>query len=168
MSYIMCMFNKSVNILMAQFGTVSSSVLLKLFNQFCCCFYGITLCNIQSKVFDQFCTLWRKSVRRVLKISRRTHNRLIAHITKSSSIEYKIYARIVKFFVSLLQSNNKLVSSVANRCRYQSFSNMGKNIIFLENKFKFTKQLENGLHSVVTHVKRCIRNLRYDQEDALN
>ena len=140
-SYIMCMFNKSVNILMAQFGTVSSSVLLKLFIQFCCNFYGITLCNVQSKVFDQFCTLWRKSVRRVLKISRRTHNRLVAHITKSSSIEYKIYARIVKFFVSMLQSNNKLVSSIANRCRYQSFSNiMGKNIIFLENKFKFTKQ----------------------------
>ena len=65
----------------------------------------------------------------------------------------------------MLQSNNKLVSSVANRYRYQSFSNMGKNIIFLENKFKFTKQLENGLDSVVTHVKRCIRNLRYDQED---
>ena len=67
----------------------------------------------------------------------------------------------------MLQSNNKLVSSIANRCRYQSFSNMSKNIIFLENKFKFTKQLENGLDYVVTHVKRCIRKLRYDQEDVI-
>ena len=67
----------------------------------------------------------------------------------------------------MLQSNNKLVSSLVNRCRYQSFSNMGKNIIFSENKFKFTKQLENGLDYVVTHVKRCIRKLRYDQEDVI-
>ena len=44
---------------------------------------------------------------------------------------------------------------------------MGKNIIFLENKFKFTKQLENGLDSLVIYVKRCIRNLRYDQEDVI-
>ena len=36
------MLNKLVNILMAQFGTISFSMLLKLFNQFCCSLYGIT------------------------------------------------------------------------------------------------------------------------------
>ena len=61
----------------------------------------------------------------------------------------------------------ELVSSKANICRYQSFSNMGKNTIFLENKFKFTKQLENGMDSFVTHVKRCTSNQRYDQEDVI-
>ena len=68
-AYIMCtgIFNKSVNILMAQCGKISSCVLLKLFNQFCCSFHGITLCNVQSKVFGQFDTLWKKSARLVLK-----------------------------------------------------------------------------------------------------
>ena len=43
-------FIKSVNILMADLGSVSSSVLIKLFIQYCCSFYGVDLCDLRSEI----------------------------------------------------------------------------------------------------------------------
>ena len=50
-NYIVHQLNKSVNILMADFGSASSNVLLKLFVQYCTSLYGITLCDITAKSF---------------------------------------------------------------------------------------------------------------------
>ena len=61
-------FDKSVNMLMAQLGSVSSAILIKLFNQYCCSLFGLVLCDPQSKLLQQLCVQWRKAIKRILCI----------------------------------------------------------------------------------------------------
>ena len=67
-------FNKSVNILIAEFGFLQSSLLFQLFLNYCCSLYGVVLCNIYTKSTENLKVAWRKAIRRIYKISPRTHN----------------------------------------------------------------------------------------------
>ena len=53
--------------LLANFGSVSSDILKKLFTH-CTNFYGVALCNVRSKGFNNLHTLWRKAVKRILRL----------------------------------------------------------------------------------------------------
>jgi hypothetical protein len=68
-NHIIKQFYKSVNILMADFGCISSNVLQMLFMQYCSSLYGIALCDITAKSFENVEIAWRKSIRRILRIS---------------------------------------------------------------------------------------------------
>jgi hypothetical protein len=127
-------FNKSVNIMMANFGSVSSAVLGNLFSSYCCNYYGITLCNLRSDVIVKFFTLWRKSVRRIYKLPWRTHNFLLPFIINKPPVNIDVEIRVCKFFTSMLQSPNILLCNLAKRCLYQTVSNMGKNVSLLRAK----------------------------------
>ena len=57
-THIGACFNKAVNIMLANFGNISSLVLCKIFNQYCSNLYGISLCDVSSKQYSQLCLLW--------------------------------------------------------------------------------------------------------------
>ena len=103
-THIMSTFNKSVNILIACLGSVPANVLCKLFVQYCTYYYGIALCDLTSNMYQQLCVLWRKNVRRILRVPQRTHNRLLPLIAEIPSIDISCYSRIVKCYLSLLES----------------------------------------------------------------
>ena len=77
-THIGACFNKAVNIMLANFGNISSFVLCKIFNQYCPNLYGISLCDVSCKQYSQFCVLWRKAIRKVLSVPGRTHNNLFS------------------------------------------------------------------------------------------
>ena len=133
MSYVCASFNKSVNIMLATFGNVSSCILLKLFNQYCSSLYGIALCDITSKQFKMMQVLWRKAMRRICNLPARTHNVLLPCITDIDCLDFVCIKRIAKFFYSLYHSKNDIVHAMAKRCISQSVSNMGKNVSFISN-----------------------------------
>ena len=78
----MSLFKKSVNMLMAQLGSISSNVLIKLFSCYCCSFYGIALCNLESSMMSKICAL--------LRLNYRTHNRYIALLANCNNLENQI------------------------------------------------------------------------------
>ena len=45
-------FNKCVSVLMAKFGHVNSTVLCKIFQQYCCSLYGVLLCSLDGRHVD--------------------------------------------------------------------------------------------------------------------
>ena len=54
-SHVISRFNRSVNILLADFGFLQSFVLCKLFQIHCTSYYGIVLSNLTSPMFQMFC-----------------------------------------------------------------------------------------------------------------
>ena len=129
-------FNKSVNILMANFGTISHNILCKLFIQYCCSFYGISLCNIRSHFMKAICISWRKAKRRICKLPYRTHNFILPHLLKTAPLEVQIEKRIVKFYLSLIRTDNVIINFLARRCLQQTVSNMGSNIAIIAKKLQ--------------------------------
>ena len=142
--YIGKCFNKSVNIMMANFKTVSSNVLSKLFISYCCNFYGLTLCNSRSGSLYKLFVLWRKAIRRIFRLPSRCHNVLLPCILGRPNLEVEMYNRICKFYYSLLNSSNILIKNEATRCLYQSTSNMGINVSYMYNKFNIDFVQDNS------------------------
>ena len=51
-------FWKKINILIAEFGKLSPFVISKLFNQYCCSFYGSPLWSISGAAVQALCVEW--------------------------------------------------------------------------------------------------------------
>jgi hypothetical protein len=135
-TYIGSCFNRSVNMLLANFGSVSADILSMLFTHYCTNFYGITLCNTRSKYFNDFHILWRKAVKRILRLPFRTHNALLPSIFGTNDLDTIVFIRILKFYQSLLESPNPLLRDLGSRCQNQCMSNMGNNISVLCTKYE--------------------------------
>ena len=142
-THIGACFNKAVNIMLANFGNISSLVLCKIFNQYCSNLYGISLCDVSSKQYSQLCVLWRKAIRKVLSVPGRTYNNLLPLISGIQSLNEIVFCRITKFYLSMCNSENIILKCVARRCLFQSTSNMGKNINIIDRYVKLNNSLYN-------------------------
>ena len=147
----MSCFNKSVNILLASLGSLASNILSQLFTQYCTSYYDIVLCDLTSSMFKQFCTLWRKNVRRILRVPQCTHNRLLHHIACIPKVDMSCTERVIRFYLSMLYSDVFLLKCMSKRCKYQSLSNMGKNVALLNRECSFMK------YDCVSLMVECVR-----------
>ena len=68
-----CFFIGYVNKLMANYGRLQTTVLINLFNSYCCCFYGSHLWKFNFTGFDKCCKSWNIVVRKLLHIPFNTH-----------------------------------------------------------------------------------------------
>ena len=73
-------FWKSFNILIAAFGKLSPFVISKLFNQYCCSFYGSPLWSISGAAVQALCVDWRKALRSMWRLNPRIHYDLITDL----------------------------------------------------------------------------------------
>ena len=58
----------NVNKLMSNYSSLQSHVLIKLFQNSCCSFYGATLWNFNTSVYESLCVAWNKALRRVWRL----------------------------------------------------------------------------------------------------
>ena len=116
---------------MATFGTVSSSILCKLFVQYCCSLYGVVLCNLTSSSVNKLCVAWRKSVRRICRLPNRTHSYILPYLLDAVPLELSLRKRTMRFYNSLLSSKSRIVAYLSELCRTQCTSNMGKNVSYV-------------------------------------
>ena len=66
-------FWRSFNIFMSDLGQLSYTVKCKLFNQYCCSFYGSALWSLKSTIVEYMCVDWRKALRSLWRVDPRTH-----------------------------------------------------------------------------------------------
>ena len=144
-NYISGIFTKSVNILMADLGSVPSGILIKLFSQYCCSLYGIGLCDIRSNEVNKLNIQWRKALRRIIKLPSRCHNNILNVSCNYHTLDIVIIKRIVNFFYNMIHSDNMLFRSLANRCLSQCISNMGKNIVHINKLCNICVLLESRI-----------------------
>ena len=97
-------------------------------------------------------------VRRVMRLPQRTHNRLLHLIGDIPKVDRSCIIRFVKFYCKLCISNNFVLKCLSKRCMYQSLSNMGKNVSYVELYAKgFLKLVDSYSCTHVTNfVKHCI------------
>ena len=63
----------SVNKLLGNYGKLQFDMLCKLFNSYCCSFYGSQIWNVNSKGFAKCCRQWNKAARKILKLPYQSH-----------------------------------------------------------------------------------------------
>ena len=69
--------------------------------------YGSSLWNYEKQsVINKYFIAWRKCMRRLLKISERSHCNLINVILQDETVEVKLHRRFVKFFRSCINGQS--------------------------------------------------------------
>ena len=119
-------FNKAVNLFLANFGHLSSLMLVNLFHQYCCSFYGITLLDLHSLDVTLIHVARRKAVRRVLRLPYRTHNNIVNSLCNGLPFIYSLYKHIFKLYYCLKSSDNCEVKCVIKRLPMLSSNLAGK------------------------------------------
>ena len=105
-----------INNLIADFSYTHSSTLSVLFKSYCMNVYGSQLgvIMILEHAVERFHTAWRKTIRRIWRIDKRTHNLLIHAINNYLPISLLLEKKIIKFIWNLFNSRYSVHKSVIN------------------------------------------------------
>ena len=108
-------FYRSVNGLCYKFKCtlLNSDVASRLFQTYCCSFYGSQAWNLSSSSFEFICTAWNKAVRRIFHLPYNTHRYLLPFIVQTSHIRYQLVERFRTFFATCMSSENLLINLLA-------------------------------------------------------
>ena len=71
---------------------------------------------------------WRMALRRIWNLPFNTHCDLLPLLTSLSPIDIKLKCRFVKFYRSLVNSNNTLIKYLSNVNTFSCYSTMSKNL----------------------------------------
>ena len=124
------------NCLMSDFSFSECSTLSHLFNTYCMNIYGSPLWKYYDKnLLEAFYVDWRKSLRRVWKISNVTHNNLLPFIHNCHPIDVILEKRCIKFVWSLYNSNYALYSNILRFSLQNGNSTLGENVRYLMHKY---------------------------------
>ena len=98
---------------MADFFYTHSSTLSVLYNSYCMNVYGSQLwCFNDHKSINRFYVAWRKTIRRIWHIDKRTHDSLLHTINKCLPINLLLEKRCIKFIWNLFNSSYELHKSI--------------------------------------------------------
>jgi hypothetical protein len=131
-------FIGNVNKLIANFGKLQPTILCKLFQSYCCSFYGSQLWCPDSRGFNRTCIVWNKAVRKLLNVHYSTHTWLLGPIIGRPHIRYQLYVRTLKYLHNALDSSNKLVNSITGSAMKDANSPMGAQFAFFRSRFSMT------------------------------
>ena len=124
------------NNLMADFSNAHSSTLSVLYNSYCMNVYGSQLwCFNDYKSVERFYIAWRKTIRRIWRIDKRTHNVLTNLINGCLPINLMLEKRCIKFIWNFFNSTHELHKTVAINCFYNQGSTLAENIRYLMYKY---------------------------------
>lgn len=143
-------FNGSVNKLLGNYGGLQTHVLVKLFNSYCCSFYGSQMWTMNSPGFKRCCIQWNKAVRRILNLPYRTHTWLLGPLMRQRHIRFQFQIKFLRFIHQMLNSTNNVVSYVARVARFSSNTILGRNISYM--RYKYDVNFNDRLHDNITRV----------------
>ena len=91
---------------MGNYGGLQTEMLIKLFDSYCCSFYGSQVWNINSPGFNRCCVQWNKAVRRILKVPYRTHTWLLGPLLNQQHVKMQFQRKILRFVYTMLNNTN--------------------------------------------------------------
>ena len=92
------------NLLLARFHTCSSSTLSFLFRSYCTSFYGSPLWPLDDASLGRLSIAWRRSLKRVWRVSPLTHSVLIPLINNCAPLKIQLLIRFCTFIKSCMIS----------------------------------------------------------------
>ena len=118
------------NNLMADFLNVHSSTLSVLYNSYCMIVYGSQLrCFNDYKSKKRFYIAWRKTIRRIWRIDKRTYNVLTNLINGCLPNNLMLEKRCIKFIWNFFNSTHELHKPVAINCFYNQGSTSAETLM---------------------------------------
>jgi hypothetical protein len=130
-------FVGQVNNVSCYFRNLDLAVKLKLFKSFCSSIYGCELWALEGCFINDFCTAWRKALRRMMDLPYNSHSFLLPFLSDTLPIIDEIYKRSARFIVSCLFAKSATVRSIAwygiNEAKYHSI--IGSNALHCCKRF---------------------------------
>lgn len=115
------------NVLLSRFSHCSTDVKCSLFDLYCTSYYGCPLWKLDKSALDCFCISWRKCIRRVLNLDRRTRSRYLPLLINKTDIRIQLLSRFCAFWIKCYTSKNPIVKFCA-RISIQSMSVVADNV----------------------------------------
>ena len=109
-------FWKCFNMFIPNFGQLYCRIKIKLFNQYCCSFYGSPLWYLNGAAVQSLCIDWRKSLRSLWGVHPTTHCNVITALSNQIPLISTLQNRFIRFMSKCLSSSNcilKLISHFA-------------------------------------------------------
>ena len=125
-------FGKVFNIFRSNFGHIYSSLQCRLFKQYCCSFYGSPIWSVISKGFNDICIAWKKALRKIWRISNRTHCDLVASLSDSVPLEQKLVQIFLRFKSKAFLHGCKLLKSTIQVACLNPYSTNCNNVMEAE------------------------------------
>ena len=141
-------FIGQVNTLCVHFGCLQKSVLVRLFKDYCCTFYGFKMWQINSQSISSVCTSWNKGVRRILNLPHDGHTWLLSLLLKQNHITKPFIVRTLRFLFCMLKIYNGIVEVCTLNALSNANSPVGSNLSFLRSKYGINFQSHSLAHCI--------------------
>ena len=116
-----------------------------IFVQYCTSFYGSQIWPLYHKDgMRKVCVAWRKALRRIWNLPGNTHCDILPLLSSQNPIDIQLKCRFVKFYKSLVVSENNLIRYLSCANTFTSYSTMSKNLNQILYDINF--ELEELLH----------------------
>ncbi len=116
----------------SNFENVQSIVLLKLFQRYCCSFYGCTLWKLDRVGDNQFSTAWNKAIRKVWRLPPTAHTSMLGPLKWNLHILDQLVICFIRFYNRITYSDNAIVSFIARLAMSNKQSYLRSNILYIK------------------------------------
>ena len=112
--------------------------------------YGV----LMTKFVERFYIAWRKTIKRIWRLDKRTHNVLINLINRCLPINMILEKRCIKYIWNLFNSSHELHKTIiVKNCFYNKGSTLAENIRYLMYKYDITiNDWHQSLNYVIENV----------------
>ena len=130
-------FIGQVNNVLCYFSALNSPTKYRLFQSYCTSFYGCELWRLSDIRVQDFCTAWRKSVRKIWKLPFSTHCYLLPLLCQCLPVYDEICARSLNFIYRCVSHDSELIRFISQYCiKYgRSQSCIGRNSMFCMRRY---------------------------------
>lgn len=159
-------FIQSVNKLRSMFGSVTSNVLSRLFNSYCCSYYGCQMWDLSGCHIKMIYTAWNKAIRKIWNIPWKSHVKLLPYINECLYISEQLALRFCKFYHTMLSCPNENVSLIAQLAKHSTCTTLGKNVAYIMSHYNLFYPFEttSGINTVKRNMYKelnCNNNAEY-------
>ena len=132
-------FVGQVNNVLCFFNKLNPGVKYKLFQSYCMSIYGCELWLLSNDKINDFCVVWRKSLRRIWGLPHNTHCYLLPMLSWCLPLFDEICRRSLNFINACTRNSSSLVRAVANYGiqygRHNSF--LGHNALLCAGRYNY-------------------------------
>ena len=97
-----------------------------------CSFYGATLWNFNTPVYESLCVAWNKASRRVWRLPYMTHTCLLGPLNGQIHIADQLNIRFIKFVNRMVHSCNPIVSFIGKYSAIYGNGFIKKNVLSIK------------------------------------
>ena len=108
-------------------------VILKLYNIYCCSFYGSCIWDLSSQFVSKLYTAWNTAIRILYDVPRDTNRYLIESISQCLHVKTMLASRCVSFYETIEVSSKLCIKFLSNLCKNDLNTVLGRNLFCIAN-----------------------------------